>query len=208
MSDKDREVKETSVVQVKELRKSTGAGVTDCKQALEEAEGDLKAAVEVLRKKGLADLRKKSQRIASQGVIDSYIHAGGKIGVLVEVNSETDFVAQNDDFKEFVHNLAMHIAAANPSYISRDEVPKEILSKEKEIYAAQAKKEGKPEQVVEKITQGKLNQFYKTICLLEQPYVKDPDIIVEDYLGEVASKISENIVIRRFVRFQLGESSQ
>ena len=194
-----------STDKIKELRTITGAGVLDCKQALIETKGDIKTAIGALRKKGLAKLDKKSTRATNEGLIDSYIHTGGKIGVLVEVNCETDFVAQNKEFKEFVHNLAIHVAAANPTYISRDEVPSDVIKKEEEIYIAQAKEQGKPKEIATKIAEGKLEKFFEAECLFEQAYVKNPDITIKDYFGEVATKIGENIVIKRFVRLRIGE---
>ncbi len=195
---------ELSASLVKDLRARTGAGFMDCKKALEEAKGDIETAVELLRKKGLAELKKRAAKITKEGLIDSYVHAGGKIGVLVEVNCETDFVARNEDFKEFVHNIALHIAASNPLYIERDDVPPEVIEKEIEIYKAQGLEEEKPLHVIEKIAEGRIEKFYQSVCLLDQPYIKNPDIKIEDYLGEIATKIGENIVIRRFVRYELG----
>jgi len=194
-----------SAEMVKELREKTGAGIMDCKQALTESNGDMGAAVDFLRKKGLATAKKRAGRAASEGVIQSYIHMGGKIGVMVEVNCETDFVAKTDDFKEFAKNVAMHIAATNPVGIRPEDVTEEIVTKEKEIYRAQALETGKPEKIVDKIVEGKLQKFYKENCLLQQPYVRDPDITVEDVINEVIAKIGENISIRRFVRYQIGE---
>jgi elongation factor Ts len=193
---------------VQELRAKTGAGMMDCKKALSESNGDLDKAVEVLRKKGLAAASKKAGRIASEGLVDSYIHAGGKIGVLVEINAETDFVARNEDFRRFVHDVAMHVAAANPTYVSRDEVPAEVVAKEKEILAAQMGDEvkNKPANVLEKIVEGRLNKkFYQEACLLDQPFVKEPEKTVEQILNELIAKIGEKVSIRRFSRFQLGE---
>lgn len=190
---------------VKELREKTGAGMLDCKKALEEANGDLTKASELLREKGLAAAAKKSDRIATEGMIESYIHAGGKIGVLVEVNSETDFVAKNEQFRTFVRDVALHIAAANPKYLRRDEVPQEALDKEREILKNQALNEGKPEKIVEKIVEGRISKFYEEYCLLEQPFVKDPDKTVEEVLKEKIATIGENLSIRRFVRYELGE---
>lgn len=190
---------------IKELREKTGCGMMDCKRALEEASGNLDKAIEVLRKKGLAELAKKAGRAAKEGLIDAYIHPGGRIGVLVEVNCETDFVSRNEDFKQFVHDVAMQIAAANPLYVSREHVPDDVIATEKEIYRAQAVQEGKPEQFMEKIVAGRLEKFYQTVCLLEQPFIKNQDITVQDYLGSIVAKIGENISIRRFTRYQLGE---
>ncbi|MDQ1913340.1 translation elongation factor Ts [Paenibacillus sp. GD4] len=194
-----------SAAAVKELREKTGAGMLDCKKALEEANGDLTKASEILREKGLAAAAKKSDRIATEGMIESYIHAGGKIGVLVEVNSETDFVAKNEQFRTFVRDVALHIAASNPKYLRRDEVPQEALDKEREILTNQALNEGKPEKIVEKIVEGRLAKYYEEYCLLEQPFIKDPDKSVEEVLKEKIATIGENLSIRRFVRFELGE---
>jgi elongation factor Ts len=191
--------------QVKKLRDKSGVGMMECKRALEEAGGDLEKAEVILREKGLAAASKKSTRATNQGLIDSYIHLGAKIGVLVEVNCETDFVARNEMFKELVHNIALHIAASAPIYVSREDIPKEIIETEKEIYRKQALNEGKPESVAEKIADGKLKKYYEENCLLDQPYVKDNDKTVGDLVREAILKIGENIVIRRFVRFVLGE---
>jgi len=195
-----------SAEMVKELREKTGVGIMDCKQALTESDGDMGAAVDFLRKKGLATAKKRAGRAVGEGVIQSYIHMGGKIGVIVEVNCETDFVAKTDDFKEFAKNIAMHIAATSPVGITPDDVPEEVISKEKEIYRAQALETGKPENIVEKIAEGKVQKFYKENCLLQQSYVRDPNLTVEDVINDVIAKIGENISIRRFVRFQIGES--
>ena len=191
--------------QVKKLRDKSGVGMMECKRALEEAGGDLEKAEVILREKGLAAASKKSTRATNQGLIDSYIHLGAKIGVLVEVNCETDFVARNEMFKELVHNIALHIAASAPIYVSREDIPREIIETEKEIYRKQALNEGKPESVAEKIADGKLKKYYEENCLLDQPYVKDNDKTVGDLVREAILKIGENIVIRRFVRFVLGE---
>lgn len=190
---------------VKALREKTQAGMMDCKEALKASDGDMDKAVEYLRKKGLATAQKRAGRTTSQGQVGSYIHAGGKIGVLVEVNCETDFVARTEQFSELVHNLAMHIAAANPVCIRREEFPPELLQKEREIYLAQARETGKPEKVLEKIVEGKLEKYFKETCLMEQAYVKNPDITIADLLNETIAQIGESITIRRFVRFQLGE---
>ncbi len=197
-----------SVDQIKELRALTGAGMMDCKNALLEAKGDLDKATKILREKGLAGLKEKASRVAKEGVVDSYIHGDGKIGVLVEVNCETDFVARNSDFREFVHDIAMQVAAANPEYISREEVPEERVKSEKEIYKNQALAEGKPENIAEKIVKGKLEKFYKEVCLIEQTFIKDSDVTIESYLGDIACKLGENIIINRFVRLQLGETAK
>ncbi|MGF9915402.1 translation elongation factor Ts [Paenibacillus ehimensis] len=194
-----------SAAAVKELREKTGAGMLDCKKALEEANGDLTKAAEILREKGLSAAANKAGRIATEGMIESYIHAGGKIGVLVEVNSETDFVAKNEQFRTFVRDIALHIAASNPKFLRREEVPQEALDKEREILTNQALNEGKPEKIVEKIVEGRLAKYYEEYCLLEQPFVKDPDKTVEEVLKENIATIGENLSIRRFVRFELGE---
>ena len=190
---------------VKQLRESTGAGMMDCKQALVECDADIDKAVDFLRKKGLATAQKRAGRAMTEGTVQSYIHMGGKLGVLVEVNCETDFVAKNEDFLNFTKNIAMHIAASNPLGIRPEDVPEEIINREKDIYQAQALEMGKPENVVPKIVEGKMNKFFKDSCLLNQPYVRDPDLSVEDLLNELIAKIGENISIRRFVRFQTGE---
>lgn len=193
---------------VKELREKTGVGMMDCKKALAEAEGDIQRAIDYLRKKGIATAKKRSGRATSEGQIASYIHAGGKIGVLVEVNSETDFSAKTQDFSDFVKNIAMQVAASNPLSVDREGLPADVLEKEKEIYATQAKESGKPEKVIEKMVEGKMKKFYSEACLLEQPYVKNPEITVQDLLNELIAKTGESIVIRRFARFQLGESDE
>ncbi|MGE5576419.1 MAG: translation elongation factor Ts [Syntrophothermus sp.] len=190
---------------VKELRERTGAGMMDCKKALGETGGDMEKAVTYLREKGLAAAAKKAGRIAAEGIVDSYIHMGGRIGVLVEVNCETDFVAKTDEFREFVKDIAMQIAAAKPEYVSREEVPQEVLEREKEIYRSQAKNEGKPDNVAEKIVAGRLEKFFKETCLLEQPFIKDPDITIQQLVSTKIAKIGENILIRRFARFERGE---
>ena len=193
---------------VKELRERTGAGMMDCKKALQDANGDIEKAIELLRERGLAAAAKKTGRIAAEGIVDSYIHFGGKFGVLVEVNCETDFVAKTDDFKSFVRDIAMHIAAANPQYLSRDDVPQEVVEKEREILRIQTLNEGKPEKIVDKIVDGRINKFYKEVCLLEQPYVRDPDKTVQDVVMETIAKFGENINIRRFTRYEMGEGLQ
>ncbi|OPX34756.1 translation elongation factor Ts [candidate division KSB1 bacterium 4484_188] len=190
---------------VKELRDKTGAGMMDCKNALKEANGDMELAVEILRKKGIAKAEKKASREVKDGLVHAYIHPGGKLGVLVEVNCETDFVANTDDFKEFVHNLAMHIAAANPAALDRDQVPQELVEREMRIYREQAEESGKPANIVEKIVQGKIEKFYSENVLLEQAYIRDPEKTIKDYLTEIIAKIGENITIRRFERFKIGE---
>ena len=189
---------------VKELRESTGAGMMDCKKALTECDGDMEKAVEFLRKKGIASAAKKEGRATSQGIIGSYIHMGGKVGVLVEVACETDFVARTDNFQEFVHNIAMHIAAANPQAVTREEVDSTLVEKEKEIYRGQMQEQGKPAEIIEKIVAGKVDKFYSEIVLLEQKYVKDSDMTIEDYLKSVIGELGENMQIKRFARFQIG----
>lgn len=193
---------------VKELREKTGAGMLDCKKALEEANGDISKAVEVLREKGLAAAANKAGRVATEGVVESYIHGGGRIGVLVEINCETDFVGKTDQFKEFARDIAMHIAASSPRYVAREEVPAEEIEKEKEILKAQALNEGKPEKIVEKMVEGRIGKYYEEFCLLEQPFIKDPDKTVATLLKEKISTIGENISIRRFVRYELGEGME
>ena len=190
---------------VKELREMTGAGMMDCKNALVEAEGDMEKAVEILRKKGIAKAEKKAGRATKDGLVDAYIHAGGKLGVLVEVNCETDFVANTDDFKTFVRNVAMQIAATNPIAIRREDVPEEVVKREKEIYREQALSSGKPEHIVDKIAEGKLEKFFAENVLLEQAYIRDPEKTIKDYLTETIAKLGENISIRRFARFRIGE---
>jgi len=196
---------EISTELVKDLRQRTGAGVMDCKTALRESEGNIEGAIDYLRRKGLATATKRAGRIATDGLVSAYIHAGGKIGVLVEVNCETDFVARTEDFQTFVKNTAMQVAATNPQYIIREEVPPGVLEKEKNIYRTQALEEGKPEKVIDKIVNGKLERFFAEVCLLEQTYIKDPDLTVKEVLDALTAKVGENISIRRFARFQLGE---
>lgn len=188
---------------VKELREKTSAGMMECKKALSEASGDLNKAIDILRKKGVSLASKRSSRAAKEGLIVSYIHTNNKIGVLLEVNCETDFVARNDDFRRFVKELSMQIAAANPSYISREDVPEEELAKEKEIIKEQNK--NKPESALEKIVEGKLNSYYQEACLLDQPYIKDPKIFVKTLLTDLITKTGENVVVKRFTRYQLGQ---
>ncbi|KIL39218.1 elongation factor Ts [Gordoniibacillus kamchatkensis] len=190
---------------VKELREKTGAGMLDCKKALEEAGGDLTKAAELLREKGLAAAANKAGRIATEGLVESYIHGGGRIGVLVEVNCETDFVAKTEQFREFVRDIAMQIAAASPIYVRREEVPTEALEKEKEILRNQALNEGKPAHIVDKMVEGRMTKYYEDVCLMEQSFVKDPDKTITTLLNEKIATIGENITIRRFVRFELGE---
>lgn len=194
-----------SASDVKTLRERSGAGMMDCKNALTEADGDMEKASELLREKGLAAAVKKAGRIAAEGVVGSYIHMGGKIGVLVEVNCETDFVAKTDAFQAFVKDIAMHIAAANPLYVSEEEIEPTVLEKEKEILTAQALNEGKPANVVEKMIAGRIKKFKKEICLLDQPFVKDPDKTVQDLVNDQVGTIGEKISIRRFTRYEMGE---
>lgn len=189
---------------VKELREKSGAGMMDCKKALTETNGDMDKAIDFLREKGLASVAKKSSRIASEGLVDSYIH-GGRIGVLVEVNSETDFVAKNEEFKSFVRDIAMQIAAVAPKYVSREEVPAEEVEHERKILTEQARGENKPEHIIEKMVEGRLEKFYEEICLLDQDFIKDSDKKIRDILNDLIAKIGENIKIRRFVRYEVGE---
>lgn len=195
-------------VLVRELRKRTGVGFMECKAALTEADGDLERAITLLREKGLASASKKLGRIASEGLIVSYIHGGGKIGVLLELNCETDFVARTGEFTSLAKDVAMQVAAANPLYIRREEVPEAVLEKERAILLAQVKSSGKPEKVIERIVQGRLEKFFSESCLLEQPYIKDPEMKLEDRIKEVIAKVGENIVVRRFCRYQLGEGAE
>ena len=190
--------------QVKELRDRTGAGIMDCKKVLVETDGNIEKAIELLREKGIAKAAKKAGRVASEGLVEAYIH-NGKYGALVEVNSETDFVSNNDDFKAFVKDIAMHIAAVAPKYVRREDVPAEVVEAEKATLKAQAINEGKPEAIAEKMVEGRMKKFYSEICLLDQPFVKDPDITVGELLTNLIAKIGENIVIRRFARFERGE---
>lgn len=192
--------------EVQELRRKTGAGVMDCKRALEECAGDLEKARLLLRKRGMERADARMSRATTEGVIASYIHAGGKIGVLVELNCETDFVARTDEFQELARNLAMHIAAEQPRYLRREDVPQSVIEREKDVYRAMAQKEGKPEQVLDRIVEGRLTKFYSEVCLLEQPYVRDDQKTVGDIIKEAIAKLGENIVLRRFVRYQLGEA--
>ena len=189
---------------VKDLRDKTGAGMMDCKKALSENDGDMEKAIDFLRQKGLAVAAKRAGRATSEGVIESYIHAGGKLGVMVELNCETDFVAKTDDFREFARDVAMHVAAANPVSLSRDDVPAEIVERERQIYIQQALDSGKPENIVEKMVAGKVDRFLSEICLLEQQFVKNPEKSIQDMLTELIGKMGENVSIRRFVRFQVG----
>jgi elongation factor Ts len=197
-----------SATAVKELREMTGVGMMDCKKALVEADGNQERAAEILREKGLSNAAKKSGRIAAEGVVESYIHMGGKIGVLLEVNCETDFVAKTPEFRGFVRDIAMHIAASNPTYLKREDVPAEVLEKEKEILAAQARNEGKPEKIIEKMVEGRVEKFYAENCLTEQPFVKDSDKTVAQVVTEKIQTTGENISIRRFARYEMGEGLQ
>jgi elongation factor Ts len=192
---------------VKSLREKTGCGMMDCKAALKEVKGDIEAAVDVLRRKGLASVAKRAGRSAKEGIVASYIHIGGKIGVLIEVNCETDFVARNIEFQAFVKDIAMQICAQNPQYITRDDVPTAIIEHETDILRSQILAEGKPEKVADKIVEGRMEKFYSEVCLMDQPFIKDPKVAIKDLLGELAAKIGENIVVRRFTRYQLGEKS-
>ncbi|NLN15623.1 MAG: translation elongation factor Ts [Tissierellia bacterium] len=193
-----------SAAQVKELRERTGAGMMDCKKALVETNGDIEKAIDYLREKGLAKAAKKASRIAAEGLVEAYIH-GGRIGVLIEVNSETDFVAKNEEFRSFVKDMAMQVAAVSPKYVKKEDVPQEEIERERAVLMQQAINEGKPEHIAEKIVEGRLNKYFEQVCLLEQAFIKDGDKKVSDVLNELISRIGENIVIRRFVRFEVGE---
>ncbi|HZK42802.1 MAG TPA: translation elongation factor Ts [Syntrophomonadaceae bacterium] len=190
---------------VKELRERTGAGMMDCKKALVETEGDLEKAIDELRTKGLAQAAKKSSRVANEGIVTSYIHGGGRIGVLVEVNCETDFVGKTDEFKQLAYDIAMQIAAVNPEYINREEVPEEVIKREKDVLRAQALEEGKPEKIVDKMIEGRMEKYLKEKCLMEQDFIKDTDKTVQELVHEYVAKIGENISIRRFARYEVGE---
>jgi len=191
---------------VKKLREKTGVGLMDCKEALKQSNGDMEKAMDFLREKGLAKLQKRMGKVASEGSIISYIHTGGKIGAIVEVNCETDFVANTKEFQEFAKDIAMQITASNPLYAKREDVPQDVVDKEKEIYKKQAIESGKPEKIIDKIAEGKLEKFYQEICLVEQSYIKNPDITVKELVEELVVKMGEKILINRFVRFQLGET--
>ncbi len=193
-----------SASMVRDLREKTGAGMMDCKKALQDTNGDMDKALDLLRQKGLAKAMKRSGKEATEGMVHSYIHGAGRIGVLVEVNCETDFAAKSDDFVEFVKNVAMHIAASSPLGIQKEDIPQEVIERERGIYLAQARESGKPENILEKMVEGKLRKFYEEVVLMEQAYVKDPDKKIQDYLNELVAKIGEKIFIRRFVRYQLG----
>lgn len=196
---------EITTAMVKELREATGAGVLDCRKALEATGGDFEAAVAYLREKGLAEAARKVDRTAREGLIEAYVHHGSRVGVILELNCETDFVARTEEFRKLAHELALHIAFANPRYLSRDRVPQEVIEEERRIYRTQALEEGKPESVVDRIVQGKLEKFFQSVCLLEQAFVKDEDRTVEQILKEHTALLGENIVVRRFVRYELGE---
>lgn len=196
---------EITAAMVKELREKTGAGMMDCKKALATAEGDMDKALTLLREKGLAQADKRAGRQTGEGIIDAYIHMGGRIGVLIEVNCETDFVARNDEFKEFAHDLALQVAAANPQYVHAEDIPQDVLLEERKVLEAQARGEGKPDQVISKIVEGRLGKFYERVCLMEQPFVKDQDKKVAEVLKEKIALIGENINVRRFVRFEVGQ---
>ncbi len=197
-----------SAAQVKDLRDKTGAPMMDCKQALTEAKGDIEQAIVLLRKKGIATAAKKATRVTSEGSVASYIHAGGKIGVLVEVNCESDFVARTDDFKNLVHDIAMHIAASDPKFIRKEDVTAEDYAREREIYLAQAKASGKPDHIAEKMVAGKMEKFYEEVCLYEQPFIKEQTITVSQLIASKIGKLGENISVRRFARFKVGDAGQ
>jgi len=190
---------------VKKLREATGAGILDCKNALQETDGDFDKAVEYLRQKGLAAAAKRASRAANEGTIGSYVHAGSRVAALVEVNCETDFVARTDDFLALAHDLAMQVVAAKPKYLLPEDIPAEVIEAEKEIYRTQMEDSGKPERVVDKIVEGKLQKYYQEVCLVQQPFIKDEGLTVHDTVTQVAAKLGENVVVRRFVRFELGE---
>jgi elongation factor Ts len=199
---------EISAEQVRKLREKTGVGLMDCKDALRAANGDMEKAVDYLREKGLAKLAKRGGRAATDGSIASYIHTGGKVGAMVEVNCETDFVAKTDEFQAFVKDVVMQITASNPMYVRRDEIPADVLEREKTIYRNQARESGKPEKILDKIAEGKLEKFFQEVCLMEQPFIKNTDITLKELLEELVTKLGENILVRRFVRFQLGETAE
>lgn len=199
---------EITAAMVKELREKTGAGMMDCKKALVETNGDMDAAVDFLREKGLSAAAKKAGRIAAEGLVEAYIHMGGRIGVLVEVNCETDFVAKTDEFKELAKDIAMHIAASQPQYVSREEIPEEVLEHERKIFRAMAENEGKPAHIIDKIVDGRIEKFMQDVCLVDQPFVKNPDQTVGELLNEKVAKIGEKISVRRFVRYERGEGME
>ncbi len=190
---------------VKELREKTGAGMLDCKKALEKSEGNMEKAIEILREQGLSSAAKKAGRIAAEGVVESYIHAGGRIGVLVEVNCETDFVAKTDEFRLFVRDIAMHIAATRPEYLKREDIPQDVVEHETEIFRQQTLNEGKPEHIVDKIVAGKVDKYLRELCLIDQAFVKDPSVTIGELVNQMIAKIGENISVRRFVRYEMGE---
>ena len=193
-----------SAAQVKELREKSGAGIMDCKEALKEADGQVEAAMDVLRKRGLSKAAKRADRATGEGLVGSYIHAGGKIGVLIEVNCETDFVAKTEIFQQLVRDLAMHVAASNPLYVSRDQVPEEVVYKEREIFLSQAREEGKPEKVLDRILEGRMEKYFEEVCLGDQPYIRDTDRTVQEHIVEAVAQLGENIVVRHFARFTVG----
>ena len=197
-----------SAAQVKELREKTGAPMMDCKQALADSKGDLEQAIVILRKKGVASMQKKATRVTSEGSVASYIHAGGKIGVLVAVNCESDFVARTEDFKELTHDIAMHIAASDPKFIRKEDVTPEAFAREKEIYLAQAKASGKPDHIAEKMVAGKMEKFYEEVCLYEQPFIKDQTVSISQLIASKIGKLGENISVRRFARFKVGDAGE
>lgn len=199
---------EISAEQVRTLREKTGVGLMDCKEALKVSNGDMDKAVDYLREKGLAKAQKRVGRAATDGTVSVYIHMGGKIATMVEVNCETDFVAKTDQFQAFAKDVAMQVTAANPTYVKREDVPEEVKEKEKEIYRKQAKESGKPDKILDKIAEGKLEKFFQEVCLMEQPFIKNPDVTIKGLLDELISKMGENILVRRFVRFQLGETAE
>lgn len=196
---------EVTAAMIKELRERTGAGIMDCKKALQENDGNVEEAIAYLREKGLAAATKKAGRVAAEGIVDAYIHLGGRVGVLIEINCETDFVAKTDAFKEFAKDMAMQVAASKPEYVSREEVPVSVIEQEKEIYRAAAINEGKPERILDRIVNGRLEKFFQEVCLLEQPFIKDTDKTVQELLQELIAQLGENISIRRFARFERGE---
>ncbi len=199
---------EISAEQVKTLREKTGVGLMDCKEALKVSGGDMDKAIDHLREKGLAKAQKRVGRAATEGAVAVYVHMGGKIATMVEVNCETDFVAKTDQFQTFTKDVAMQVTAANPSYVKREDVPEEVKEKEKGIYRKQAKESGKPDKILDKIAEGKLEKFFQEVCLLEQPFIKNPDVTIKGLLEDLISKMGENILIRRFVRYQLGETTE
>ena len=199
---------EISAEQVKTLREKTGVGLMDCKEALKVSAGDMEKAVDYLREKGLAKAQKRVGRAATEGAVAVYVHMGGKIATMVEVNCETDFVAKTDQFQAFTKDVAMQVTAANPSYVKREDVPEDVKEKEKEIYRKQAKESGKPDKILDKIAEGKLEKFFQEFCLMEQPFIKNPDVTIKGLLEDLIAKMGENILIRRFVRYQLGETTE